>query len=145
MAKNKVRIIAYAILIFLFILLSAGFYLSKEHYVPSSDVFLANPQKYAGKETEFAGSFINSTAGSFYLDANKRLLKIYYPHLEKPVLGQVYARVRLNPDGTATALEVHKLSYNYIKYIISFLAFIIFLFIFFREWKFKRWGLVENA
>ena len=145
MGKKKIKIIAYVILIFLFVLLSLDFYLSKDYYVPSSDIFLADPLKYAGKETELTGPVLDVMADSFYLDVNQRPLKIYYPNFEKPVLGQAYVRAKLNSDGTATGLEVHNLSYNYIKYAISFLAFILFLFIFFKEWKFRKWRLVENA
>lgn len=145
MVKNKIGIIIYVILIFLFVLLSVNFYLSKKYYVPSSDTFLFNPLKYAGKETEFTGHVLNATADSFYLDVNQKPLKIYYPNFEKPVLGQVYVKVKLNRDGTANAIEMHKLSYNYIKYVISFFAFFLFLFIFFKEWKFKKWRFIENA
>ncbi|MBI2541520.1 hypothetical protein HYV80_02320 [Candidatus Woesearchaeota archaeon] len=145
MAKSKIGIAIYSALILLFVLLSADFYLSKKYYVPSSDAFLADPSRYAGKEAEFAGSFVKSTTGSFYLESNQKVLKVHYPDLEKPAMGQIYVRVRLNADGTATALEVHKMQYNYLKYVLSFFAFMIFLYIFFREWKLREWRLVENA
>ena len=146
--KNSKKIIlaaAYAIVISLFVLLSFDFYLSKKYYVPSSDAFIGNPSGYAGQLSEFAGPVLNISEGSFYMSVNKRPLKVYYSGIEKPKFGQLYAHVMLNSDGTATALEVHRLSYNYLKYIISFFAFIIFLFIFSSEWKFKKWRLVENA
>ena len=145
MVKNKAGTVLYVISLLLFALLSIDFYLSKRHYAPSGDEFLSNPSEYAGQYTEFAGSVLNASMQSFYMLVNQKPLKVYYNGLETPVLGQTYARVSLNNDGTATALEVHNLSYNYLKYIISFFAFFLFLFIFFREWKFKKWRLVENA
>lgn len=145
MGKNKIKIIAYVILIFLFVILSLDFYLSKNYYVPSSDSFLDNPSKYKGQLSEFAGPVLSSSADGFYMSVNKMPLKVYYSGIEKPKFGQLYVHVMLNEDGTATALEVHKLSYNYLKYIISFFAFIIFLIIFFNEWMLRRWRLVENA
>jgi len=145
MPKNKIGVILYVILLLLFALLSADFYLSRRHYVPSGDEFLGSPLKYSGQYTEFAGPVLNFSGQSFYMLVNKKPVKIYYNGLEKPVLGQAYARVKLNSDGTATASDVHSLSYNYIKYVISFFAFFIFLFIFFREWKFSKWRFVENA
>jgi len=144
--NNKIlNIIYYAIVIFIFVMLSLDFYLSKKYYVPSIDDFLSDPSKYAGRHTEFAGHVLNVSEQSFYMLVNQKPLNVYYSGLEKPVWGQVYARVELNRDGTATALDVHNLSYNYIKYAISFFAFFLFLLIFFREWKFKGWGFVENA
>jgi len=146
--KNSAKMIlaaAYAIAIFLFFLLSADFYLSKKYYAPSSDSFLDNPSKYKGRLSEFAGPVLNSSAGWFYMSVNKRPLKVYYSGVEKPKFGQLYVHVMLNGDGTATALEVHKLSYNYLKYIISFFASIIFLIVFFNEWKLRKWRLAENA
>ena len=151
MAKQKKNLrkiilaIAYVIIILLFVLLSVDFYLSKKYYVSSSDSFLDNPSKYSGQLSEFAGPVINSSESGFYMSVNRRPLKVYYSGIEKPKFGQLYAHVKLNGDGTATALEVHKLSYNYLKYIISFFAFIIFLFIFFNEWKIRKWRFEENA
>ena len=142
---KKIAIISYAVVIFIFLILSSDFYLSKKNYAPSSDDFFGNPSRYAGQNTEFAGPVLNAYEQSFYMTVNKKPLKVYYSGFEKPVLGQTYVRVKLNSDGTAAALEVHNLSYNYLKYIISFLAFFLFLFIFFREWKFKKWRFVENA
>mgnify|MGYP001602556116 CR=1 FL=1 len=142
---KKIAIIAYVIIIFIFVILSWDFYLGKKNYVTSSDEFLKNPPKYAGQYTEFAGTILNVSGQSFYMLVNQKPLKVYYNGLEKPVLGQTYARLRLNSDGTAAASEVHNLSYNYLKYVISFFAFFLFLFIFFREWKFKKWRFAENA
>lgn len=148
MRKNKIKnnaVIFYVIFLLIFILLSIDFYLSKKHYVTSIDEFLSDPPKYAGRPTEFAGSVLNVSEQSFYMLVNQKPLNVYYNELEKPAWGQVYARVELNSDGTATALDVHNLSYNYVKYAISFFAFFLFLLIFFREWKFKGWRFVENA
>lgn len=142
---KKIAVISYTIIIFIFAILSWDFYLSKKNYVPSSDEFLNNPSKYAGQYTEFAGHVLNVSGQSFYMLVNQKPLKVYYNELEKPVLGQTYVRLRLNSDGTANASEVHNLSYNYLKYVISFFSFFLFLFIFFREWKLEKWRFVENA
>ncbi|MBS3101549.1 hypothetical protein J4204_05465 [Candidatus Woesearchaeota archaeon] len=145
MAKKLVGFIAYTALVALFIILSIDFYLSREHYDPSIDAFLGNSEKYEGKYSKFAGPVINVSGSSFYMRVNQRPLKVYHANLEKPKFGQVYVWARLNSDGTAEAIEVHNFSYNYAKYFLSFFAFILFLLIFFREWKFKGWRLVENA
>ncbi|MBS3096723.1 hypothetical protein J4480_04755 [Candidatus Woesearchaeota archaeon] len=145
MTKTPFYAILYLVVLTIFFLLSADFYLKKGFYPPSSDEFLSNPSKYAGQNTKFTGSIINITANSFYMRVNQKPIKIHYPGMEKPKFGQVYTLVRLNHDGTATALQVHNLSYNYIKYILSFFAFILFLFIFFREWKLDGWRFAENA
>ena len=145
MAKKLVGFIAYTALVALFIILSIDFYLSREHYDPSIDAFLSSPREYEGRNTKFAGPVINVSSDSFYMKLNQMPLKVYHQNPEKPKFGQVYVRARLNADGTATALDVHKLSYNYAKYLISFFSFILFLFIFFREWKFRDWRFVKNA
>ena len=143
--KKNVAITAYIVLLIVFVFLSVDFYLSKNYYDPSIDAFLGNPAKYEGKYSKFEGPVINTSGGSFYMRVNQRPLKVYRANLEKPKFGQVYVWARLNPDGTAEAVEVHNFSYNYAKYFLSFFAFILFLFIFFREWKIKSWRLVENA
>ena len=132
--NKKFGIIAYILLISTFLLLSADFYLSKKYY----------ENEHSGK-IAFIGPVNNVSSSSFYMYVNHRALKVYYKSLQKPFLGQIYVLGTLNVDGTANALDVHDLSYNYLKYFISFFALVIFLFIFFKEWKFKKWGFVENA
>ena len=108
-------------------------------------MFMENPALYADRELVFVGSVLNVSQSSFYMSVNHKPLKVYYDKLEKPKFGQLYVLAKTNPDGTANALKVHKSSYNYVKYIISFFAFFIFIFIFFKEWKFKTWRFAENA
>lgn len=143
--KIKLEHIVYLVFVFIFIVLTLDFYLSKKYYFPSADTFLSNPAKYDGKQTEFAGPVINVSKDSFYMSVNHRPIKIYYSKLENPKLGQIYIKAKLNKDGTANALDSHNLSYNYLKYAISFFGLIIFIIIFFREWRLKKWRLVENA
>ena len=143
--NKKWGIFAYAALIIIFMLLSVDFYLSRKYYSPSSNEILINPALYSGKKFTFIGPVINTTSSSFYMSVNHKPLRVNYQNLQKPILGQIYVLATLNNDGSANALDVHDLSYNYVKYFISFFAFIIFLVIFFKEWKFKKWRLVENA
>ena len=143
--NRKFGIIAYVLLITIFTLLSVDFYLSKKYYTPSSNDIFTNPEEFSGKKLTFIGPVINISSSSFYMRINHRPLKVYYKELRNPVLGQIYVIGTLNSDGSVNALNVHDLSYNYVKYFISFFALIIFLFIFFKEWKFKKWGFIENA
>lgn len=142
---RKLGIAAYTILLLMLLILNADFYLSREFYPPSADMFLNEPFKYAGNKIAFAGNFLNASANSFYVSVNRRPIKVHYSLQEKPNFGQISVLAMANSDGTVSAIEVHNLSYNYLKYIISFFAFTLFLFIFFREWKLKRWRFVENA
>ena len=142
--KKKIGITAYILILIIFLLLSYDFYLSRKYYPPSSDQFLGNPRKYAGRITEITGTFLNSTEGSFYVKVNQRPLKVYYPDLEKPVFGQVNMMLKINNDGTATAFEVHPMTLNYFKYFISIFGLLIFIYLFFKEWKFKNWRFVEK-
>lgn len=135
----------WAIFLLLLIFFSIDFYNKKGDYPPTIDEFLNNPQKYEGRITEFTGPVASTSSDSFVMVINQKSLKIYYTLYEKPKLGQIYSLVRLNADGTSNAIKIHELSYNYIKYAVSFIALIIFLYIFFRDWKFKKWRFVENA
>jgi hypothetical protein len=143
--NKKIWIIICIILLLIFLILNIDFYLSKEFYPPSEINFVEDPVKYAGKEFTFVGNVYNITPSTFYMDVNQKPLKIYYQGLEKPKFGQLYVLGLTNVDGTVNALEVHHFSYNYIKYIISFFAFFLFLFIFFKDWKLKKWRFIENA
>ena len=83
------------------------------------DEFLANPEAYSGQEREFAGFVLSASEDSFVVRVNRRDIEVHY---DGPVpRGQVEFHSVLNADGTVTAINVHNLSYNYLKYILSFL------------------------
>lgn len=135
----------YFALAAIFILLSVDFYLNKRFYQPTIDEFFRQPSKFKGSKVEFAGHVLNTSTDSFYMSINRRALKVYHPEFEPPRLGQLSALLELNADGTATAIQVHNYSYNYLKYLVSLLGFALFLYIFLKEWKFKGWRFIENA
>ena len=143
--KQSTKIIGYCFLLVFFSLLSYEFYLSKPYYPATIGEFASSPSKYEGAETEFTGPLINLSEAHFYMSVNQVPLKVYFSGQKAPKAGQVYARVILNRDATATALETHNMDYNYLKYYVSALGFILFLLIFFKEWKIKKLRFVENA
>lgn len=143
--KQSAKITGYLFLLAVFALLSYEFYLSKSSYPPTIDEFITAPLEYEGVETEFTGPLINLSEDNFYMSVNHVPLKVYSQGQKPPKAGQVYTYVILNGDSTATAIETHNMNYNYLKYYISAFGFILFLFIFFREWKFRKLRFVENA
>jgi len=143
--RKQIKIIVYVVLLLAFILLSVDFYLSKKFYSPSSNMILENPKEYDGRQFAFIGPVMNTSSSSFYMNVNHRPLKVHYDNLQKPVLGQIYIIGIVNEDGSVTATQVHNLSYNYLKYAISFFALLLFIYLFFKDWKIKHWRFVENA
>ena len=106
---------------------------------------MSSLSKYEGAETEFTGHLINLSEDYFYMSVNQVPLKVYFSGQKSPKSGQIYAHIILNRDLTATAIETHNMNYNYLKYYVSALGFILFLLIFFKEWKIKKLRFVENA
>tara|TARA_B100000315_G_scaffold120482_1_gene110374 strand:+ start:3241 stop:3750 length:510 start_codon:yes stop_codon:yes gene_type:complete len=141
--NKAIAIITYIILIFLLVLLSFDFYLSEKYYTPSGGMFMSDPEKYADMKLTFVGPVINISDSSFYMSVNHKPLKVYYPKLEQPKLGQVLVVGQSHINETTTASEIHYFNYNYLKYYISFIAIFPFLYIFFRDWKIKRWRFVN--
>lgn len=143
--KKVVKITAYIFLLILFILFSYDFYLTKKYYPAFIEDFLINPAKYSGMKSEFTGHISSISENYFYMATNKRPLKVYFSGVEQPKFGQIYIIAELNKDGTAKALEVHRMNYNYSKYFLSLVGLFILIYFMFKEWKIKRWRLVENA
>ena len=143
--KLSTKIIGYCFFLVVFLLLSYEFYLSKSYYPATIGEFISSPAQHEGTETEFTGPLINLSETYFYMSVNQVPLKVYFSGQKSPKSGQIYARVILNRDLTATAIETHNMNYNYFKYYVSAFGFILFLLIFFKEWKIKKLRFVENA
>jgi len=110
------------------------------HY-PSLDTFYNEPEKYAGAIAENCGMMVDETSDGFILRAgvNKILVKYNQTSLRYPVLGTVCVLGAYN-DGFIDAEAVRLNDFIFVKYFISFLAFLYVVFVFFREWKITKKG-----
>ena len=143
--NKKTKVLLYISLWLVFVILSIDFYLSRHYYEPYIEDFFKEPAKYESVKVGLDGPVLNISADSFYMGTKKREIKVYYNNLQKPKLGQVSVLAELRSDGTAKAIELHVNNYNYLKYVLSAIAFVVFLFMFFNEWKFKNWRFHKNA
>ena len=109
------------------------------------DDFLVSPEKYHNMEREFVGTVYNKTADYFYMNINSKQIKIIYPDVREPVFGELSVYGRADKAGFVEALEIHYRDYMTSMYFVSLIAFLIFLKIFFREWRLSKGGFAENA
>jgi len=107
--------------------------------------FLQNPHSYAGSSKNIMASYHNSFDGGFVVNYNNELITIFYDQeYIPPRYGEVLVYGILQRDGTVKAVGVHNYNYNYILYIVSFLAGIFVLALFLKEWKITGRGF-ESA
>lgn len=105
--------------------------------------YLENPQKYGGIKLENFGRIVNISQDHFYLNIGSRDLKVYGSGIKRPVLGEIVVYINYNKNGRIEMIDYHTYDYNYILYGISFFALIVFMIIFFMEWKFTRRGFED--
>jgi len=105
--------------------------------------YLENPQKYGGIKLENFGRIVNISQDHFYLDIGSRDLKVFGSGIKKPVLGEIVVYINYNKNGRIEMIDYHTYDYNYVLYGLSFFALIVFMIIFFMEWKFTRRGFED--
>ena len=71
----------------------------------------------------------------FYVNLENTKIKIMGSGIKMPVLGQTAVFLDFRKDGTVKLIDYHNYNYNYVLYILSFFALIIFLIMLFKEWK----------
>lgn len=114
-------------------------YISHADYYPSITNMLADPEKYDGDLVELQGIMADKTNSSFSILFGDQKIKVLYENPETPKLGYISVYGKFHREGFVEAYDIHLANYNSPKYIISFIGFIFFLFIFFKEWKLKGW------
>lgn len=114
-----------------------------DRYYPSATDFLKDPVKYDGRITEQQGRIGNITNESFVAFFGEDSVLVKYPNVEKPKYGFLTFVGYYKKEGYIEAKEIRHNNYNDGKYIFSVVGMIIFLFIFFREWKITSRGFED--
>ena len=99
------------------------------------------------RETQFFGKIINISKDHFYLytgPSNVKIESSNIPDVRKTRYGEIVVHVISKKDRIVEGINYHNYDYNYLLYIVSFFAFVIFVIIFFKEWKLTLKGF-ENA
>ena len=135
--KNLTRI-AY----FLVFILIMGFFLydNAKRAITAKEEFnirdyLKNPQRYGGQQIESMVKITSMSEDYFYVNLENTKIKIMGSGIKMPVLGQTAVFLDFRKDGTVKLIDYHNYNYNYVLYILSFFALIIFLIMLFKEWK----------
>ena len=99
------------------------------------DNYLENPQKYGGVKYERMGKIISISQDHFYFELGARDIKVIGSGIKRPILGETVVYVHYRKDGVIELIDYHNYNYNYLLYGVSFIALLIFIMIFFKEWK----------
>lgn len=126
----------------LFILIVGLFFYDNVWWIEYSHSLLGVERK-----AQIFGKIINISKDHFYIDTgslNRRIEFSNMPGIRKARYGETVVYVIFRKDGMIEGIDYHNYDYNYLLYFLSFIALIVFLVIFFREWKFTLRGF-ENA
>ncbi|MBI2667952.1 hypothetical protein HYX17_04260 [Candidatus Woesearchaeota archaeon] len=104
------------------------------HY-PSIKYLNENPEKYDGILTEQYGLVDEIKEDSFILASGDSKILVKANNIREPTQGSVNIIGVFNKEGFIKLKDIHYSDYNNTKYFVSIIGLIMFLFIFFREWR----------
>ncbi len=105
--------------------------------------YLENPQKYGNQKIESMVKIISISQDHFYINLGSRNIKVIGSGIKRPVLGETAVFLDYRKDGIIELIDYHNYNYNYLLYVVSFFAIIIFIIIFFKEWKITPRGFKD--
>jgi len=135
----------YALVLILIILLLfyGGTYDLYREEKFSLDKYLKIPGKYEGHKGQRFGKIVNISQEYFYLDLGTHTIKVIGSGVKKAVYGETVFFIDFKRDGIMELIDYHNYNYNYFLYIVSFFAFLLFIYIFFKEWKLTLGGFKD--
>ena len=146
---KKSKSIAFAAYFFIFILILAFLvYDNKARKNVAEKSYLTNylsePKKYGGSPGEYFGQIVNISRDSFYFSTEGKIIRVYGTGLKMPVYGETVVYINFTKENGMQLVDYHNYNYNYIIYLISFLAVAVSILVFLKEWKFS-WGGFKDA
>lgn len=143
--RKPLTLIAYfLVLCTLFLSIILYYEVYKKDYISVHD-FLKNPEENSGYNRSVMGPYGGSFEGGFYVIYNKEPVMVLYDgEYTPPRYGEVLVYGTTNKNGYVDVVGIHNYDYNYFLYAASFLAIIIVLVFFFKEWKITPRG-IEDA
>lgn len=109
----------------------------------SLENYLKNPQKYGNYKAKHFGKIINISQDHFYYNVGELSIRVEGSGVKKAVYGETTLFINHRKDGIIELIDYHNYNYNYVLYVLSLLAFIIFLIIFLKEWKITPGGFED--
>ncbi|HLC96332.1 MAG TPA: hypothetical protein VJH97_03355 [Candidatus Nanoarchaeia archaeon] len=107
------------------------------------DLYLDNPALYGGHKWGSWGTIVNQSDDHFYLFMQGHTIRVQ-GSVQPAIWGETNYYLYFGEDGTISLIDYHNQDYFYLYYLLSFIGFLIFLWIFFKEWKLTKRGF-ENA
>lgn len=145
MKRTIFSLIGYILIVYILILTLFHYYLVYSAGSFTMNDFIENHFCCAGFYKNFMGVYLNLYSDGFIVNYNHHPVKIIFnEEYIPPRYGEVSVYGVLQQDGTVKAVDVHNYNYNFILYGISFIAGVMVLFSFFKEWRLTSCGFVSR-
>lgn len=131
------------LLIFVSLIYDRAYFADAVHPGFSFNKYLQDPGLYGGEKVEVFGTFRNFSENSFYFNLGDKEIKIYGSNVEKPILGETVLYLDFRKDGIIELIDYHNYNFNYALYALSLMAVLLFIILFFKEWKFSFGGFED--
>jgi hypothetical protein len=105
--------------------------------------YLQDPPHFGDRKAQLFGKIINMSSNHFYFDNGDTIIRVEGSKIEKSILGETTLYLFFSKDGWIYLLDYHNYNYNYLIYVLSILAIIVFIYMFSREWRVTRRGFTN--
>tara|TARA_Y100000310_G_scaffold202322_1_gene202456 strand:- start:474 stop:893 length:420 start_codon:yes stop_codon:yes gene_type:complete len=111
-----------------------------DNYYPSIKDLNENPERYDQLLTEQYGRIKEFREDGFILLSGNEEILVKTKNIRNPIQGSLSILGTFHKEGFIELNNIHYFDYNNSKYVVSVIGLIIFLFIFFKEWKITSRG-----
>lgn len=147
---RKIKLLSVIFYALVFILLIGFFVYDHAYYSYRQSTrefevnkYLESPEIYGNHQAERMAKIVSISQGHFYIRSGNVELKVMGSGIKKPVLGESVFFLDFRKDGVIGLIDYHNYNFNYFLYGVSAIAIIVFVIIFFKEWKLTKRGFED--
>ena len=141
---KKLAIVCYVSCALVLLSLMQYSYVNYHAYYPSLATLKENPAAIEGVRAENCGIMEKLQEDGFVLRGGPEEVFVKIADARFPKFGTVCV-VGMYRNGMIEAESVRYNDYIFVKYALSALSLLYVLYLFFREWKLKRWRFVPRS
>ena len=111
--------------------------------LPSLNAIKENPQQFVGREVEYYGTTSHHTAEGFLFSTGEQSIQVLAPNTRETIFGYTSFKGIVLADGRIQASEIWYHDYSWNLFIPSIIGGILFIVLFFSEWRIRKWRFVR--
>lgn len=149
MPRKKLKLLNYAFYFLVVALIVALFAYDRAYYLDRAkskftlENYLKDPKTFGSYKSERLAKITNISSDHFYINTGGREIRVIGSNVTMPILGEPVFFLDFKKDGNIALIDYHNYDYNYLLYMLSAVALIIFVIIFLLDWKLTSRGFKD--